>query len=134
MDVPATLAAWIASKSFLVVEDITSSRLLVEGLLRSAGAVKVEAAEDGQAALDKIARKGVPDIVFCDWNMPGMDGLTLLARVKEAYPAVKVIMLTANTDPDHVRAAGSLKADGYIGKPFTSKVLLDKLAKLAAAE
>ncbi|CAA7625116.1 response regulator [Magnetospirillum sp. UT-4] len=134
MDVDEALAAWVASKRFLVVEDIDTSRLLVSGLLRGAGAATVHTAQDGEDAVAKIEAKGVPDIILCDWNMPKMDGITLLSVVRELYPAVRFVMLTANTQPEHVRTAAYHKVDGYIAKPFTRKVLLDTLNKLRAAE
>lgn len=134
MDRDEAFAAWIAGKKFLVVEDVDTSRMLVSGLLRGIGATTVLTAVEGEDALAKMERKGVPDIIFCDWNMPGMDGLSLLSVVKELYPRAKFVMLTANSDAEHVRAAGYLRVDGYVAKPFSRKVLLATLDKLWAAE
>jgi two-component system, chemotaxis family, chemotaxis protein CheY len=134
MDRDEAFNAWIAAKKFLVVEDVDTSRILVSGLLRGVGAITVHTAVEGEDALKKMEKKGVPDIIFCDWNMPGMDGLSLLSVVKELYPASKFVMLTANTDAEHVRAAGYLHVDAYIAKPFSRQVLLAALGKLRAAE
>lgn len=134
MDRDETFEAWIAEKVFLVVEDVDSSRMLVSGLLRGVGAKIVHTAIEGEDALAKIAKKGVPDIIFCDWNMPGMDGLTLLSVVKQLYPQAKFVMLTANSDTDHVREACYLKVDAYIGKPFTRQVMVATLEKLRTTE
>lgn len=125
---------WIAGKSFMVVEDVDTSRILVSGLLRGLGATSVTTAVDGNDALEKMEKKGAPDIIFCDWVMPGMDGLSLLSVVKPLYPGIRVIMLTAQTEPEHVREAAYLKVDGYIAKPFTRKTLVEALARLRAAE
>ena len=124
------LGEWLAGKRFMVVEDVDTSRMLVSGLLRSMGATSVVTAINGEDALDKIGKKGVPDIILCDWVMPGMDGLSLLSVVKPLHPEVKFVMLTAQTDAEHVRQAAYLKVDGYIAKPFSRQTLADALGKL----
>lgn len=123
---------WLAKRRFMVVEDDTSSRLLVSGLLRSIGAGHVDIAVHGQEALDKMKSKGYPDVMFCDWNMPTMDGLTLLSLVKGLFPDIKFIMVTANKEPEQVRSAAHLKVDGYIVKPFSRQTLIDSLERLRA--
>lgn len=128
------LGEWIAGKKFMVVEDVDTSRMLVSGLLRSMGASAVVTAVNGDDALEKIEKKGVPDIIICDWVMPGMDGLSLLSVVKPLHPQVKFVMLTGQTDADHVRQAAYLKVDGYVAKPFTRATLTAALAKLRVAE
>jgi two-component system chemotaxis response regulator CheY len=130
----AAFQAWVADKSFFVVEDVTSSRLLVAALLRSLGAKKVVSAVEGNEALEKIATtKVVPDIMICDWVMPGMDGITLLAEVKKNYPATKFIMLTARTEVDDIKLARTTGVDGYVGKPFSRESLVNTLRKLMPA-
>lgn len=129
-----TLGEWIAGKKFMVVEDVDTSRMLVSGLLRSMGATSVVTAVNGEDALEKIEKKGVPDVIICDWVMPGMDGLSLLSVVKPLHPATKFVMLTGQTDAEHVRQAAYLKVDGYIAKPFSRQTLTDTLSKLKAAE
>ncbi|MGE5504065.1 MAG: response regulator [Actinomycetota bacterium] len=134
MERDKTLASWTSTKSFLVVEDVDSSRMLISGLLRGVGATQVITAIDGEDAVAKIEARGTPDIIFADWNMPKMDGITLLSVVKQLYPAARFVMITANAEAEHVRTAGALRADGYIVKPFTRDVLIRTLEKLKAAE
>lgn len=129
----SSLGEWIANKKFMVVEDVDTSRMLVSGLLRGLGASGVVTAVNGEDALDKIEKKGVPDVIICDWVMPGMDGLSLLAVVKPLHPDVKFVMLTAQTDAEHVRQAAYLKVDGYIAKPFSRQTLVDSLTKMMKA-
>lgn len=128
------LGEWIAGKKFLVVEDVDTSRMLVSGLLRGLGVHWVTTAVNGEDALEKIEKRGVPDIIICDWVMPGMDGLALLSVVKELHPQVKFIMLTGQTDAEHVRQAAYLKVDGYVAKPFSRQALVDTLTKLMQKE
>lgn len=121
----------VAEKLVLVVEDTSSSRLLVAGLLRGLGAGKVVAAVDGADALAKMASlKLVPDVVVCDWVMPNMDGLELLTRIKAEHPAVKFIMMTVKTEAEAVILARQHGVDGYVAKPFTRDSLMASLAKV----
>jgi two-component system chemotaxis response regulator CheY len=129
-----SLGEWIADKKFLVVEDVDTSRMLVSGLLRSVGANVVHSAVNGDDALEKIEKKGAPDIILCDWVMPGMDGLSLLSVIKQLHPHIKFVMLTSQTGPEQVRQAAYLKVDGYVAKPFSRQTLLDTLTKLKVAE
>jgi two-component system chemotaxis response regulator CheY len=125
-----TIKAWASTQRFMVVEDDTSSRMLVDGLLRSLGAAQVETAGNGSEALEKIKSKGAPDVMFCDWNMPAMDGITLLSEVKRLYPSTRFVMLTANKEPDQVKSAAQHKVDGYIVKPFSRQTLVTALERL----
>ncbi|MBF0326255.1 response regulator transcription factor [Magnetospirillum moscoviense] len=128
------LLDWVADKSIIVVEDENSSRMVLAGLLRSIGATKVRTATNGEDALRLIETKGVPDIIFCDWMMPGMDGLTLLSVVKPRHPDVRFVMVTSKKEPDDVRTAAALKVDGYIVKPFARATLMDSLSRLRAKD
>lgn len=128
------LLEWVADKSIIVVEDEGSSRMVLAGLLRSIGATKVRVATNGEDALRQIETKGVPDIIFCDWMMPEMDGLTLLSVVKPLHPGVRFVMVTSKKEPDDVRTAAALKVDGYVVKPYARATLMDSLARLRAKE
>jgi two-component system chemotaxis response regulator CheY len=126
--------AWITGKSFMVVEDMTSSRMLVAGLLRSLGARSVQAATDGKDALTKLGHsEHAPDVIVCDWVMPGMDGLALLDETKTRFPSAKFVMLTAKTEPGDIELARSHGVDGYIAKPFSREGLVMALKRLQAS-
>jgi two-component system chemotaxis response regulator CheY len=122
---------WISTKAFMVVEDLTSSRMLVSGLLRSLGAKAVQGATDGKDALAKLEHaEHAPDVIICDWIMPGMDGIGLLDIAKTRFPAIKFVMLTGKTDPADIATARGHGADGYIAKPFTREALVVALKRL----
>jgi two-component system chemotaxis response regulator CheY len=75
---------------------------------------------------------GGVDFVVSDWNMPNMDGLTLLQKVRED-PALKhlpVLMITAEAKKENIIAAAQAGASGYIVKPFTAATLNEKLVKI----
>jgi two-component system chemotaxis response regulator CheY len=116
---------------FLVVDDFSTMRRIVRNLLKELGFNNVEEAEDGAIALARLKSGGI-DFVVTDWNMPNMDGLTLLQSVR-ADPALKhlpVLMITAEAKKENIIAAAQAGASGYIVKPFTSATLSEKLNKI----
>ena len=116
---------------FLVVDDFSTMRRIVRNLLKELGFTNVDEAEDGQVALQKL--NSLPfDFVVTDWNMPNMDGLTLLQNIR-ATPALKhlpVLMITAEAKKENIIAAAQSGASGYIVKPFTAATLSEKLEKI----
>ena len=116
---------------FLVVDDFSTMRRIVRNLLKELGYTNVDEAEDGAIALQKLQAGGF-DFVVTDWNMPNMDGLTLLQTIR-ATPTLKhlpVLMITAEAKRENIIAAAQAGASGYIVKPFTSAVLSEKLQKI----
>ena len=116
---------------FLVVDDFSTMRRIVRNLLKELGFTNVDEAEDGQVALQKL--NSLPfDFVVTDWNMPNMDGLTLLQNIR-ATPSLKhlpVLMITAEAKKENIIAAAQAGASGYIVKPFTAATLSEKLVKI----
>jgi two-component system chemotaxis response regulator CheY len=118
---------------FLVVDDFSTMRRIVHNLLKEIGYSNVEEAEDGVVALRKL-ESGVFDFILTDWNMPNMDGLTLLQRVR-ANPNLTnlpVLMVTAEAKKENILLAAQNGANGYIVKPFTATTLSAKLAIIFA--
>jgi DNA-binding response OmpR family regulator len=95
---------------------------------------KVAVASDGAQALDQMTRFH-PEIVLLDIQMPGMDGLQTLKKIKEMHPKVKVIMVTAVESQEKIEEAMRLGADNYITKPlsleYLEKDVQDKIDILA---
>lgn len=116
---------------FLVVDDFSTMRRIVRNLLKELGFSHVEEAEDGVVALKKL-REGNFDFVVSDWNMPNMDGLTLLQNIRsnEALKDIPVLMVTAEAKKENIIAAAQAGANGYIVKPFTAATLDEKLNKI----
>lgn len=116
---------------FLVVDDFSTMRRIVRNLLKELGFTNVDEAEDGVIALQKLSNGGF-DFVVTDWNMPNMDGLTMLQTIR-ATPALKhlpVLMITAEAKKENIIAAAQAGAHGYIVKPFTAATLSEKLNKV----
>lgn len=117
---------------FLVVDDFSTMRRIIRNLLKELGYTNVEEAEDGAVALQRLTNVGNYDFVITDWNMPNMDGLTLLQQIR-ANPTLKdlpVMMVTAEAKKENIIAAAQAGASGYIVKPFTSGTLEEKLDKI----
>lgn len=116
---------------FLVVDDFSTMRRIVRNLLKELGFTNVDEAEDGVVALSKL-QGGSFDFVVSDWNMPNMDGLTLLQTVR-SDPTLKnlpFLMITAEAKKENIIAAAQAGASGYIVKPFTAATLNEKMVKI----
>ncbi len=107
-----------SSIKILIVDDEEMMRGLLEKILRREG-YDVIAAEDGQQAVEILQKEKV-NLVISDMKMPRMNGFELLKHVKQEYPNVGIIIMTAYGDTYTVKDALLLGADEYITKPFKS--------------
>jgi two-component system, chemotaxis family, chemotaxis protein CheY len=116
---------------FLVVDDFSTMRRIVRNLLKELGYTNVDEAEDGVVALQKL-NSAQFDFVVTDWNMPNMDGLTLLQTIRSTghLKHLPVLMITAEAKKENIIAAAQAGASGYIVKPFTAATLSEKLEKI----
>ena len=117
--------------TYLVVDDFSTMRRIVSGLLRQCGATRILEAEDGVQALRIIESKAV-DFVISDWNMPNMTGLDLLKalRAHPKFSRMPLLLITAEGKKENIVEAAQAGADGYIVKPFTQDVLQEKLTRI----
>lgn len=120
-----------ANLKFLVVDDFSTMRRIVRNLLKELGYSNVDEAEDGMIGLSKLRSEHF-DFVVSDWNMPNMDGLTMLQHIRADPNLAKlpVLMVTAEAKKENIIAAAQAGANGYIVKPFTAATLDEKLAKI----
>jgi two-component system chemotaxis response regulator CheY len=116
---------------FLVVDDFSTMRRIVRNLLKDLGYTNVDEAEDGVMGLAKLKSGGF-EFVISDWNMPNMDGLTMLQNIRADAELSKlpVLMVTAEAKKENIIAAAQAGANGYVVKPFTAATLDEKLAKI----
>ena len=116
---------------FLVVDDFSTMRRIVKNLLKELGYTNVDEAEDGVMAMAKL-RADSFDFVVSDWNMPNMDGLTMLQQIRAdpALAKLPVLMVTAEAKKENIIAAAQAGASGYVVKPFTAATLDEKLNKI----
>lgn len=113
----------------LVVDDSKTIRTILRRNLIELGYEVCEAG-NGREALQVIeAEKAVVTLVLADWNMPEMDGFELLKQLRRdsAFSSVKVVMVTTETEIQHMMSALEAGANEYIMKPFTKDILREKL-------
>jgi two-component system response regulator RegX3 len=113
----------------LIVED---ERPLREGLvdLLTAAGHQLEAAEDGPSGLE-LGTHGAFDLLILDLMLPGMDGLELCRRLRQARPELPILMLTARGSEDDKVAGLRAGADDYVAKPFGVRELLARVGAFA---
>lgn len=119
------------SIKILVVDDFPTMRRIVRNLLKELGFDNVDEAEDGAMALDKL-RGGNFQFVISDWNMPNLDGLSMLKTIRSdaVLGKIPVLMVTAEAKKENIVAAAQAGASGYVVKPFTAATLEEKLNKI----
>ncbi len=104
-------------------------RRIISNILKSSGYEDLVEAGDGVEGLNQL--KAHPDVamVLTDWNMPNMNGLDFLAKIRETTPAttLPVIMVTTEAEKANVVAAIKAGANNYIVKPFTPEIVKNKL-------
>ncbi|MEM6450169.1 MAG: response regulator [Cyanobacteria bacterium P01_D01_bin.105] len=119
----------------LIVDDSITVRELLSMSFNKVG-YRVEQARDGQEAWDKL-RSGLPcDLVFCDIEMPRMDGLELLSRMQKDnhLKSIPIAMLTSRGADRHRQMAVDLGASGYFTKPYLEEALLDAAQRMLNGE
>lgn len=108
----------------LHADDAEFLRHMVKDILNSQG-YEVLQAKDGEECLDILTKTQI-DILLLDINMPG-NGLEILKKVKEEYPELPVLMLSAMADDKIVKKTLELGANGFVAKPFGAEDLLKHL-------
>lgn len=116
------------SRYVLIVEDEQDIRELVSYNMLKEG-YQVAAVASGEEALEAVKGRR-PDVVLLDLMLPGIDGLTVCATLKEdpETSAIPVIMLTAKGEESDIVTGLNMGADDYVTKPFSPKVLLARVA------
>lgn len=115
----------------IIIDDSRTMRAIIRRIAEGLGCTSIDAA-DGAEALERLRQLDPDsriDVAFVDWNMPGMDGITFVRelRADPAYAAVKILMVTTETELPRVAEALEAGANEYLMKPFTPEALADKL-------
>ena len=116
---------------FLIVDDFSTMRRIVRGLLKEMGCANADEAEDGAVALNMLKAQKF-DFVVSDINMPIVNGFDLLIAIKndDTLKHLPVLMVTAEARKEDIVRAAQEGAAGYIVKPFTKATLEDKIHKI----
>ena len=116
-------------RSAIIVDDNSSIRLLLKGVLSELGLNIVAQAANGEEAI-RAAKTHQPNVLFLDVNMPILSGLEALPRIREVSPETAVVMVTGDTSRELVQQAAGLGARGYIVKPVRPAYVEAFLKKL----
>jgi two-component system chemotaxis response regulator CheY len=113
----------------LIVDDSSTMRRIIKNTLARIGYEDIVEAEHGVDALAKL--KGV-GMILTDWNMPVMDGLTLVNSIRsnENHKDVPIIMVTTEAAKDEIVVAIKAGVNDYIIKPFNQNTLQEKINKI----
>jgi two-component system chemotaxis response regulator CheY len=117
-------------KTCLVVDDSGVVRKIARRILEEIGFAVIEA-EDGEQALE-VCKKGLPEAILLDWNMPVMDGYDFLGRLRRmpGGEEPKVVFCTTENDIDHISRALNAGANEYIMKPFDKDIISAKFQEV----
>jgi two-component system chemotaxis response regulator CheY len=111
----------------LLVDDSKTIRTIQKRCLEACPGVQFFEAGDGIEALGVIATEGRMDLAIVDWNMPNMDGHTLVKRIRETDKKLLIIMCTTEAEKPRVLEALKAGVNNYVVKPFTPQSLLEKV-------
>ena len=115
-------------RTFYVIDDDSVLRSLIRGILSDAGLVFAGAAANGEEGL-KGCQDKQPDVVLLDINLPGSNGIDILARLQQMKTPPNIVMVSAEATLTRVQSAMALGASGFIVKPFTAARLTDTVAR-----
>jgi two-component system, chemotaxis family, chemotaxis protein CheY len=112
----------------LVVDDSRAVRMIIGQILREIGMEVFEAA-NGIEALEQMKRNPDLELLLVDWNMPQMNGIELVRAIRadRAHDAVRILMVTSESQGEQVMQALQAGANEYLMKPFNKDVLVAKL-------
>tara|TARA_R110002096_G_scaffold32975_1_gene95622 strand:- start:382 stop:747 length:366 start_codon:yes stop_codon:yes gene_type:complete len=116
-------------KTCLIVDDSRVIRMVARKILEELGFATKEAA-DGQQALDSC-QEAMPEAILLDWNMPVMNGIDFLRKLRQFDGGDKpvVVFCTTENDIEHIQEAIAAGANEYIMKPFDSEIIQAKLSQ-----
>ncbi len=115
----------------LLVDDSRTIRNIQKNVLKQLGHADIIEAEDGVQALSTFNEQ-TPDLMLVDWNMPNMDGITLIRKIREVNKTIPIIMCTTEAEKTRVLEAVKAGVNNYIVKPFTVESLGEKISQTMA--
>ncbi|HEX2959394.1 MAG TPA: response regulator [Chitinispirillaceae bacterium] len=113
----------------MLVDDSVTMRRIQKTQIQGLGINDIVEAGDGEEAMKKLQENMPLDLIMLDWNMPVMDGITFLKKVRadNSFKNVKIIMCTSESEKTRVVEALKAGANNYLVKPFTPEALKEKL-------
>ncbi len=119
----------------MLVDDSRTMRNIQKRILNELGYTELTEAADGLDALSKVGAAD-PQLLLVDWNMPNMDGLSFVKKLRESGSKAPIIMVTTEAEKSRVIEAIKAGVNNYVVKPFTPESLTERinetLARMAA--
>ena len=115
----------------MLVDNSRTIRNIQKNVLTQLGHEDIVEAEDGVQAL-ALFNEEAPDLALIDWNMPKMDGITLVKKIREINKTLPLIMCTTEAEKSRVLEAIKAGVNNYIVKPFTVETLGKKISQTMA--
>lgn len=116
----------------LLIDDSRTMRAIQRKILGSLGYEDIAEANDGIEGLSQVVAEK-PDLILLDWNMPNMDGLTFILKLRETRKDIPVIMVTTEAERTRVIEAIRAGVNNYVVKPFTPPMLTEKIEQTLQA-
>jgi len=122
----------MSAKTILAVDDSATMREMIFQSLSEIG-YRVVLAVDGVDALDKLQSEAAPSVIITDINMPRMNGIALIDRLRREGPnrTTPILVLSTETDADWKAQAKQAGATGWITKPFNPERIADAIRKVS---
>jgi two-component system, chemotaxis family, chemotaxis protein CheY len=117
----------------LIVDDSETLRTQLRSQLEESGYTVIEG-HDGVDGLEKLTAQSTVDLIICDVNMPNMDGLTMVTKVRQndAWKTIPILMLTTETSADMKAKAKEIGIRAWVTKPYVPEKLLMAIQKVLA--
>lgn len=117
----------------LTIDDSTTMRRIIINTLARIGYKDVVQADNGKTGLEQLEEGGV-DVIITDWNMPEMDGLEFVKRVRDSqWKEIPILMVTTNAAKEDIVEALQAGVNNYVVKPFTPETLKEKIELLVGS-
>ena len=118
----------------LIIDASRAMRALLGRILAELG-FEIAEAGDGREGLEQLRTNGVPDVALVDWNMPQMSGIEFVEAVRAVrdYDAMRLVMVTTETEMTRVVKALGAGLDAYVMKPFTKEAVVEQLERIGFA-
>lgn len=117
----------------LLIDDSATMRKIQRNVLSQMGYEDIVEAEDGEHAIHQMkVHDFAIDLILCDWNMPKMNGIEFVRKIRsvENLQKIPIIMVTTEAEQTKVVEALQSGAKGYVVKPFTPDILKDKIRQI----
>ncbi|MGE0525704.1 MAG: response regulator [Bdellovibrionales bacterium] len=118
----------------MIIDDSETLRAQLRRCLEDSGYLVVEGI-DGLDGLDRIQQESVIDLIICDVNMPKMDGLTMISKLRQMdkWKATPVLMLTTESGADLKAKGKEVGVRAWVTKPYNQEALLNAIKKIAVS-